>query len=263
MVSEHSPEGSRSSSPAPTRQRASTLSSQQPPNVSPANHSRFGLLRGNSKKTPTLPSQGAGVPKEKGFQPSSFIWSDEAGSRLSFGLPKLSADPTKPVFDGLGLSPTRSMTSNGSRSSSDPHRQNATARPPSFPPANGQSYGHRGLDLGNVDLSERNTSRAIGRSSAATRARTSQGEIDAAEGWRNEQVLYQCACVAELSVLSYSVSEFELMPHQRPGWTGQSDIQGIKVLDDRPGRSCRVGALARREGLEADVLEACSMRSGG
>ncbi|WVQ95442.1 hypothetical protein IAU59_002539 [Kwoniella sp. CBS 9459] len=172
---------SRPNSPAQGRYRSSSLRSQTNPTIvttSPRD-SKFSLLRRNSKtnaRPPLSPRHSSGL------RPSSVH--SETSSRLSWGLPRISADQNRPIFDGLGLSPTKSMTmynavdlnsSQVSLASTD-SRIASQSRTPS-------SGSRIGLGLGNVETERQGYANAR--------------EADAAEGWRHEKVLYQCACVAD------------------------------------------------------------------
>ncbi|OCF36003.1 hypothetical protein I316_02498 [Kwoniella heveanensis BCC8398] len=172
---------SRPSSPAHGRYRSSSLRSQTTPTIvttSPRD-SKFSLLRRNSKtnaRPPLSPRHSSGL------RPSSVH--SETSSRLSWGLPRISADQNRPIFDGLGLSPTKSMTLYNAvdLNSSQVSLASTESRVPSQSrtPSSGSKVG---LGLGNVE-----TERQLYGNAA---------EADAAEGWRNEKVLYQCACVAD------------------------------------------------------------------
>ncbi|WVF67794.1 hypothetical protein IAT40_002555 [Kwoniella sp. CBS 6097] len=176
--------GSRPSSPAQGAQgryRSSSLRSQTNPTIvtTSPRESKFSLLRRNSKtntRPPLSPRHSSGL------RPSSVH--SETSSRLSWGLPRISADQNRPIFDGLGLSPTKSMTmyntvdlnsSEVSLASTD-SRVASQSRTPS-------SGSRIGLGLGNVETERHKYANAR--------------EADAAEGWRQEKVLYQCACVAD------------------------------------------------------------------
>ena len=156
----------------------------------------MGLLRMNSKKTASTSSLLDGTrPPNKGSRPSS-LFLESTSSRLSFGLPKLSSDPSKPMFEFLGLSPTQSRTMGEERSASDPQHSPRSLEPATI--SNGNI--NAGLGLGEIDPLNRvpppsNTSSS---SRVGTPPRTRENVVDAAEGWKNEKVLYQCACVADL-----------------------------------------------------------------
>nr|XP_018259506.1 uncharacterized protein I303_07574 [Kwoniella dejecticola CBS 10117]OBR81664.1 hypothetical protein I303_07574 [Kwoniella dejecticola CBS 10117] len=247
--------GSRPASPAPSKSgrfRSSSLRSQTTPSTitvtspkeSSANSSMFNLLRRSNSKhnvpkaggSPTVarPPMHTRTSSAGGLKPSSASIISEASSRLSWGLPRISADPTQPIFEGLGLSPTKPTTglsrNDSKRAISDP----VYTTPPSsnnlfsvdlnssqvslaststnvdIPSTrrNGLGSGSGdgvGLGLGDVsDLALEDTSRythpfANVPSSPVIvhRQRQRTDEMDAAEGWRNEQVIYQCACVAD------------------------------------------------------------------
>jgi len=212
------------------RARAISLLDQQAPNVSPVKESPFGLLRANTKKAHPPASQ-PNSARDKGSQPSSLDVSDDQNNRYSFGLPKISADPAKPIFDGLGLSPTKPNTPAGMRVTSDPQGYANSPRAPDFTQPG--SNGHSGFGLGDVDTEPPPVPpRPSMEEARPSRAR--EGEIDAAEGWRNERVLYQCACVADLSVnlprapkpMTDSLSPLAILPRWGTASTGVFDSCG-------------------------------------
>ncbi|WWD07212.1 hypothetical protein V865_005309 [Kwoniella europaea PYCC6329] len=244
---------SRPSSPAPNKSgrfRSSSLRSQTGPSpqvitvTSPtqSTSSMFSLLRrSNSKNNVTKlrsnstsqnqdggnnrPSMHARNASGGGLKPSSSSIISEASSRLSWGLPRINADPSQPIFDGLGLSPTKpssaTLTRNNShRATSDPIGQNnifsvdlnssQVSLSSSITNVNNDSPSNSissrtasgsgvGLGLGDVSSLREKDKHPFSVIPATIpmvrRQRTD--EVDAADGWRNEQVIYQCACVAD------------------------------------------------------------------
>ncbi|WWC72819.1 uncharacterized protein I206_106783 [Kwoniella pini CBS 10737] len=243
--------GSRPSSPAPAKSgrfRSSSLRSQTTPSsitvTSPkdSNSSMFNLIRRSNSKhnvpkageSPIRPAMHTRNSSGGGLKPSSASIISEASSRLSWGLPRISADPSQPIFEGLGLSPTKPnielIRSNSKRATSYPvyttspssnnlftvdlnssqvslASTNTNVELSSVTRANGSGDGV-GLGLGDVSnlaLSRPEDSKntrhpfaTLPRSPSIIQTqRQRTDEIDAAEGWRNEQVIYQCACVAD------------------------------------------------------------------
>ncbi|OCF78769.1 hypothetical protein I204_00713 [Kwoniella mangroviensis CBS 8886] len=241
---------SRPSSPAPNKSgrfRSSSLRSQTGPlpqvitvtSPTQSTSSMFSLLRrSNSKNNVTKlrsnstsqnqdgsfnrPSMHTRNASGGGLKPSSSSIISEASSRLSWGLPRINADPSQPIFDGLGLSPTKpssaTLTRNNShRATSDPISQNnifsvdlnssQVSLSSSITNVNNDSPSNTissrtasgsgvGLGLGDVSTLREKDKHPFSVIPATTpRQRTD--EVDAAEGWRNEQVIYQCACVAD------------------------------------------------------------------
>lgn len=61
---------------------------------------------------------------------------------------------------------------------------------------------------------------------------TKAGESDVAEGWRNEKVIYQCACVADLYVfflLPFNKKK-KLIRHSEPIELGNKKYRGLWFL---------------------------------
>ncbi|WVR08816.1 hypothetical protein IAU60_005874 [Kwoniella sp. DSM 27419] len=168
-----------------TRFRSASLRSSTTPAIvthSPS-QSRFSLLRRNSRSS----AKADDSPKNSGLRPSS-VHSD-ASSRLSWGLPKIS--PGQTTFEGIGLSPSRSTSQIYStvdlNSSQVSLESTASSKV--------------GLGLGNI---------AEDRRVSLTERHPYAREVDAAEGWRNEPVLYQCACVADF--IFHEVGRIDELP---------------------------------------------------
>ncbi|WVQ86210.1 hypothetical protein IAT38_008378 [Cryptococcus sp. DSM 104549] len=234
--------GSRPNSPAVTsagRLRSSSLRESHNPTIvttpaqSPAKEnqpSRFNLLRRSNSKSQVPKSdrstQPPSSPRHSGLRPTSMsMTSGDAASRLSWGLPQISADPSKPIFEGLGISPTKSFTMSPQPQTREREMQGypfpQTSNPYPQIDLNSSSVSlasNPGLGLGDVAVAEvvrREQARerermphpyATAGSTAGARVRPRPGstrtkrggeEMDAAEGWRNEKVMYQCACVAD------------------------------------------------------------------
>ncbi|KIR38630.1 hypothetical protein I307_06251 [Cryptococcus deuterogattii 99/473] len=184
---------------------------------------RFNLLRRSSSKnnsntnTPSSrpPSRPTHSRRGSGLRPASFT-SDS--SRKSWGLPQIPAAGDGKMFDGLlGLSPTDSFSLTSVTSpilssrarmeemagasefggklraagSSSPHSFHAAfaGRVPT-PPKQHPFAVSPVVSPGSETFCSRSGSRADVR-------RMKAGESDVAEGWRNEKVIYQCACVAD------------------------------------------------------------------
>ncbi|KIR97159.1 hypothetical protein L804_05341 [Cryptococcus deuterogattii 2001/935-1] len=184
---------------------------------------RFNLLRRSSSKnnsntnTPSSrpPSRPTHSRRGSGLRPASFT-SDS--SRKSWGLPQIPAAGDGKMFDGLlGLSPTDSFSLTSATSpilssrarmeemagasefggklraagSSSPHSFHAAfaGRVPT-PPKQHPFAVSPVVSPGSETFCSRSGSRADVR-------RMKAGESDVAEGWRNEKVIYQCACVAD------------------------------------------------------------------
>ncbi|KIR70815.1 hypothetical protein I310_05227 [Cryptococcus deuterogattii CA1014] len=184
---------------------------------------RFNLLRRSSPKnntntnTPSSrpPSRPTHSRRGSGLRPASFT-SDS--SRKSWGLPQIPAAGDGKMFDGLlGLSPTDSFSLTSVTSpilssrarmeemagasefggklraagSSSPHSFHAAfaGRVPT-PPKQHPFAVSPVVSPGSETFCSRSGSRADVR-------RMKAGESDVAEGWRNEKVIYQCACVAD------------------------------------------------------------------
>ncbi|WRT70949.1 uncharacterized protein IL334_007948 [Kwoniella shivajii] len=203
--------GSRPSSPAQSgRFRSSSLRSQTTPSVitvtSPKDpqSSRFSLLRRSNSKTNVPKSAGPPLsPQHSGLKPSSASMISDTSSRLSWGLPRISADPTKPMFDGLGLSPTKPTTmiaADHARATSDPSPSNIYSvdlNSSQVSLASTHTPQPVGLGLGDVSTLTNQAKHPFARIPTSPKVRQRSDEVDAAEGWRNEQVIYQCACVAD------------------------------------------------------------------
>ncbi|KAK8850760.1 hypothetical protein IAR55_004680 [Kwoniella newhampshirensis] len=256
ITSPSSSSDSRPSSPALRsggRFRSSSLRSQTGPTiittsaVSPVKEgkefSRFSLLRRSNSKT-SVPKVDRAVrpplsPRHSsGLRPSSMSMSSDASSRMSWGLPQIAADGGKSMFEGLGLSPTKSFKlTDQPRSTSDPRGYAASSAHSAVNPYDNASYDHEmtgshislastnpGLGFGDLERAEearrksgssnpavtaiftasatRSSSSGSPVSSVSTaRSKKSGKEIDVAEGWRNEKVMYQCACVADFDPL--------------------------------------------------------------
>lgn len=186
-----------------TRARSTSLLGPTVP-PSPTKESRFNLLRVGSKNIKSA------QPSPKTSRPTSLHIPGSDGR--SFGLPKIPDHGldgqgklgTSPIFNRP--SPTISR-SNSARQVNEPV-QRMERRPSEF------GVGGRdnaGLGFGDVRRSreersfERLNEHVEGdRSSrsfpppAFVPPKTVSYEIDAAEGWRGEPVLYRCACVADL-----------------------------------------------------------------
>ncbi|WWD20923.1 hypothetical protein CI109_105401 [Kwoniella shandongensis] len=258
ITSPSSTSGSRPSSPALRtgggRFRSSSLRSQSGPTiittsaVSPVKEgkepSRFNLLRRSNSKSNVpkadRPMRPPMSPRQSsGLRPSSMSTSSETSSRMSWGLPQIPADPSKPMFTGLGLSPTKSFTLTGQpRSTSDPQGYSGSSAHSAVNPYDNAFYDHDtngshislastnpGLGFGDLERAEQarrmsgsshpavtaiatasatpsSSSPSPSPSISTARSKRSGEEIDAAEGWRNEKVLYQCACVADFDPYS-------------------------------------------------------------
>ena len=261
--------------PVQNRPRAtSLLGPQSPAAASPVKESRFGLLRSNSKqKVPFSSAAGGQSTVGRPTRPTSLLISSTDGNRYSFGLPKISADASKSMFDEFGVSPIKPVATDLSAASESIYTQRSGETWPlsglnrrgkqlpetpaadtsldrdpiaAIPAASLSGIRRReaidsgvvaidgprpeapattvtvdegrsaGVSSGTLPVANHPDeslpagaspalSLYIGNSpiaSPATVPRSSPAmiprAIDAAEGWRNEQVLYQCACVADL-----------------------------------------------------------------
>ncbi|KJD99978.1 hypothetical protein I311_06442 [Cryptococcus gattii NT-10] len=191
---------------------------------------RFNLLRRSSSKHNTnanAPSRPPSRPthsrRGSGLRPASFT-SDS--SRKSWGLPQIPAAGDGKMFDGLGFSPTDSfsLTSASMTSMTSPALSGsgsmATERSPYLGASASEFGGLRSSSpysfhaasafAGRVPMPKHPFAAAASprpdtpgsetRSRSGSRVdvrRMKAGESDVAEGWRNEKVIYQCACVAD------------------------------------------------------------------
>lgn len=196
---------------------------------------RFNLLRRSSSKhntnTPSRPpSRPTHSRRGSGLRPASFT-SDS--SRKSWGLPQIPAAGDGKMFDGLGFSPTDSfsLTSASMTWMTSPALSGsgsmATERSPYLGASASEFGGLRSSSpysfhaasafAGRVPMPKHPFAAAASprpdipgsetRSRSGSRVdvrRMKVGESDVAEGWRNEKVIYQCACVADLYVWSFS-----------------------------------------------------------
>lgn len=175
---------------------------------------RFNLLRRSSSKNNTnAPSRPPSRPthsrRGSGLRPASLA-SDS--SRLSWGLPQIPAEGAGKIFDSLGFSPTDSfslMSATSPTSASSRIEEMAERSPhlgasaPEFSSLRMSPYSPNGAFVGQVPMPKHPfavspASETCSRSGSRADARRMKGgEIDVAEGWRNEKVIYQCACVAD------------------------------------------------------------------
>ena len=193
------PENPSASSSSTRRPRASSLvqkvqsqsNSDSPIKQSPSS-TQIGRL-----KSDTRPSKGD--MGNCAARPSSFsISNNNSQNRYSFGLPRITAETGK-IFDGLGLSPAKLPTGQGKtpglRATSDPHAYADVIDPVSV-----SSNGNAGLGFPFMTqlVSDTPPQDVVPTRSDGRRPSGSRSKVEAAEGWRNEPVLYQCACVADL-----------------------------------------------------------------
>lgn len=181
--------------------------------------SRFAMLRRNSKtKVSDSLMPPPAIPANQKRSSTLMSLARDPGNRHSFGLPQIATD--KPLFEALKLSPVKSSTHSPSltiRASTAPVGHSASPDMMGDHPFNefGVGSGSRsatstskrnaGLGLGDLDR-DRTMTRGTDYSHkhpfatpASPTPRTPLTmEIDASEGWRNEKVIYQCGCVAEL-----------------------------------------------------------------
>ena len=167
--------------------------SNSPTRVAAASGTHFGVLRGNNR-----PSK-ADMANRVARPSSLSISNNDPANRYSFGLPKITADTGK-MFEGIGLSPNKASSGQGRtgglRATSDPHAYADVNVPATVATSNGHAaFGFGSLDKRSPEsrLQDEEPKRQDER-----RPSGSKTKIDAAEGWRNEPVLYQCACVADL-----------------------------------------------------------------
>lgn len=117
------------------------------------------------------------------------------------------------MFDGLGISPTDSLslTSATSPTSASSRTEEMAERSPylgasapEFSSLRVSPHAPNGAFMGKMPMPKHPfavspVSETCSRSGSRADARRMRAvEIDVAEGWRNEKVIYQCACVADL-----------------------------------------------------------------
>lgn len=219
----------------PPRKRSTSLMgpeqtiSQQVTPLSPVKaDSRFSLLRRSNSKTvisrnssqsprplstmgpPPVPTRSQPPSATSSANPSpraSRIDLTANTSRYSFGLPLLAVDATQPIFSNMGVSPP-SVSTVGSRLRSQPPRRPSEDKlsfdaPHPYSSARGSissstsSIGENaGLGYGN--LGEPFELRTTPKAESIAEVPKAEEAPDPADGWRDEPVLYQCACVANL-----------------------------------------------------------------
>ncbi|OXH43524.1 hypothetical protein J002_06242 [Cryptococcus neoformans] len=175
---------------------------------------RFNLLRrSSSKNNSNAPSRPPSRPthsrRGSGLRPASFT-SDS--SRLSWGLPQIPAAGEGTMFDGLGISPTDSLslTSATSPTSASNRTEEMAERSPylgasapEFSSLRVSPHAPNSAFTGKMPMPKHPfavspVSETCSRSGSRADSRRMRAvEIDVAEGWRNEKVIYQCACVAD------------------------------------------------------------------
>ena len=206
----------RSASPIPPlppspRQRSQSLKGKMSKSVlSPTSStSRFQILRRNSR--PNVKQQSLNDPSPAALRMARPI----VEQRYSFGLPRIAPEPT---FDGLV--PDKSHQ----RAATDPQQYDRSPDPSHPHPfdlltvRNGGGLG-LGDDVRFTSLPTRVRSRRSDRDRPRSISTASDASFDAAEGWRNERVIYRCACVAD----------FDPVP------LGDKRYRGLKFLPMAPG----------------------------
>lgn len=227
---------SRPSSPSPTtpftRARStSLLGGRETPVQSPNKESKFSILRrdtynkGHKSKASHSSVNGLMLPPPSPIREGPRLGvpsTTDPSQRYSFGLPTISPDSSKSVF-GLGWS-TSKPGSPSARAISDPFNSatgpfsnlklNSSSaslvsnpglgiRDPTSPERERERVRRSSSQRSTVSrLSDRSarhrkTSSLVSESSWSAR-QSSMPEQDTAQGWKNEKVLYQCACVADL-----------------------------------------------------------------
>ncbi|ORX40906.1 hypothetical protein BD324DRAFT_612521 [Kockovaella imperatae] len=175
-----------------SRARANSLrpsSASQSPQIDGYRRSQMTDTQTKSPRTPGGPPSKSDL-SARASRPSSASHLGGDPSRYSFGLPKISSDESGRIFEGLGLSPVKSSTSSTNRATSDPTAYADITLPRA-------RRDGTGLGLG---LPSENTEKVISKASPSIARATSKEKVDAAEGWRKEPVLYQCACVADFDI---------------------------------------------------------------
>ncbi|ORY26806.1 hypothetical protein BCR39DRAFT_589529 [Naematelia encephala] len=190
--------------PEQRRQRSTSLLSQGPSTMAPIRDSRFGLFRQHSrtsvKDKDREKTTGQMLPPPTPSQSLRPAISSPMNSanRHSFGLPRIPTDTSRPIFEGLGLSPHKSTVA--IRAASDP---SAAISSPQIQPS---VHPFADFNPSRSHIVEDNLGLGLGNIEAAT---PPLREVDdAAEGWRNEKVLYQCACVADFDPAVYGSKKY-------------------------------------------------------